>query len=110
MHVVLMEVHMDEIQLKIYQNMESTQNINKKNLLFLQINVEVIAKWFRGSNRQTNNFFWLGRSPIYRLVKFSSSSNLEENFSFVTVQQEGLLVGNCEIDLLLNGGSASRWV
>lgn len=30
MHVVLMEVHMDEIKLKIYQNMESTQNINKK--------------------------------------------------------------------------------
>lgn len=34
MHVVLMEVHMDEIQLKIYQNMESTQNINKKIFYF----------------------------------------------------------------------------
>lgn len=38
----------------------------------LQINVEVISRWVRGSNRR--KFFYSGRSPIYRLVKFSSSN------------------------------------
>ncbi|CRL04267.1 CLUMA_CG017365, isoform B, partial [Clunio marinus] len=39
-----------------------------------QINVEVISRWFRGSNRFQKPFFCTGRSPICRLVKFSSSN------------------------------------